>query len=63
MVNIASYILQGWVGWIEFWDRVATAERVRLASERAASNAQAAHPERGPVPPPGDPEPPTVPPA
>jgi hypothetical protein len=36
MTNYVSVLLRSWIGWIEFWDRIAAAERVRLAAERAA---------------------------
>ena len=36
MTNYVSLVVRSWIGWIEFWDRIAAAERARLASERAA---------------------------
>ena len=35
MINPGSVVLQSWIHWIEFWDRIAAAERARLANERS----------------------------
>ena len=34
MLTLGTHVVQSWIAWIEFWDRIVAAERSRLSAER-----------------------------